>query len=355
MFIGPPKNRERWSWHEIYPPYRFVSLIEAVKKIDLLPLNSKHNDLRNYIEMLCDHLNWYSPLNYAHPFLECKKTLNFDRINYDREEDLPKSKKGLKDFRIEYLAGFDYYHYLLWVQYRMWNEKKNNLPFFINQAECRMNPEIYHYYLETALRSWEGSIWMKPPFVWLSNDSYAFTTSFKNFNYWLLNSSCLQYFLFDLVVGTGKFDTSVYPPQMKARNIFDTVRKGLERTFAIKLEEKILKRELPQRPLFVLGEIVGTPKAVQAFERNNVRLEEYILRHVIGDWGRVGNYYDITLTKKEHAEGFWATSDDGKLNNWGVEHDGTITSQYTLPDGTEIWITTVSDRSYTSLYLRSER
>ena len=81
----------------------------------------------------------------------------------------------------------------------------------------------------------------------------------------------------------------------------------------------------------------------------------YLVRHVTGDWGKAGNYYEITLTEEEQNEGSWATSDTGKLNNWGVKNKGSITSIYDLPDKTEFWITTNSDRKYTSLYLPEER
>jgi len=387
FFMCPPENSEHWFWRDIYPPLRLKQLVEAVNDVGFLPLGSQHESLCTYIDTLCTYIGWPSPNNYIHPFKRCNKVIDFDIVNYDPEEIrlddsasqvltvppyVPASyerENGLesdflgiagrdnkhRDFEIKELSDFDYYHYLLWVQFKMWERRKKNLPAFINPIECRYKEELFHYYEDIGFGLLFGSIWTRPPFVWCSDDTWGYSTAYHIFNSWLFSSSCFHYFLFDIVAGTGKFDTSAYPPKMKEHKIFDTVRKSFDLTFRIKMEKEILRKEYPQKPLFALGKFLGTPRVLEAFERIGVKPEEYVLRHVMGDWGRAGNYYEITLTEEEQREGVRAISDTGKLNNWGVKNKGAITSSYTLPDKTEIWITTNYDRKYTTLYLLEER
>lgn len=343
LHIGGPKDNDHWSWEDIYPPLRFQRTIDCIKKLGFLPYDSNHERLCGYIDALCGMLHWPSPNNFVHPYKKCKQKLNLE------------TRK--RDYQLQQLENYDYYHYLFWVQYEMWKKRKTHLPAFINQAEMRCSENLWNYYSDIYFGDMvsEGYNWIKPPF-WSTLDSYGHRQSkCENFNYWLVSNSCLHYLLFDLVVGTGKFDIAAYPPQMRVLSIFDKLRQGLERTFGVQIEEELLKSELPDKPLFAPGQIVGTPNVILAFERNNVKPDEFIKRHLVGDWGKAGNYYDITLTKKEHKEGADATDDDGKLNKWGVEHNGTIRSFYTLPDQTKFYIETVGDRSYTVICLPSER
>ena len=106
--------------------------------------------------------------------------------------------------------------------------------------------------------------------------------------------------------------------------------------------------------LFDLGQVFGTPAVLEVLEHNDVKLDEFIYRHATGDWGNIGNYYETELTNEEARQGAFATSDDAKLNSWGVKNNGQIMSAYTLADGIRIWIVTVSDRSYTCVCLPSE-
>lgn len=103
--------------------------------------------------------------------------------------------------------------------------------------------------------------------------------------------------------------------------------------------------------LFALGQVVATPGALAALERADVDARALVLRHASGDFGEHGNYADITLTDEEEELGAFATSDDGKLNAWGVRHMGRILSSYTLQTDEIIWIITEQDRSATTLLL----
>mgnify|MGYP003679283559 CR=1 FL=1 len=75
------------------------------------------------------------------------------------------------------------------------------------------------------------------------------------------------------------------------------------------------------KPKFKLGQIVATPGALEAFERNNTSGREYLKRHVNGDWGMV-------------------CDEDGHLNDMAIEDGSRILSAYHLPDETKIWIIT---------------
>ncbi|MCG9889556.1 MAG: tetratricopeptide repeat protein [Thermosynechococcaceae cyanobacterium MS004] len=175
--------------------------------------------------------------------------------------------------------------------------------------------------------------------------------------------------IFDMEDGLENFDKPINKIE-KLGEIFNTVGDKKFEAIWLKVTKEKLTQELRtkissaaarvlQRTryntfLFDLGQIVWTNGAMEAFERNNVKPDEYLRRHVTGDWGKYGNYYNIQLTEEEDREGVWAMDDDEKLNCWGVKHDGDITSSYALPDNTEIWITT-QGRFYTTIYLPSER
>lgn len=90
------------------------------------------------------------------------------------------------------------------------------------------------------------------------------------------------------------------------------------------------------KPLFDLGQLVGTPGALAAFERNpGVGMWDYLKRHVAGDWG--------VLEVEDAVE-----------NDFSVEKGLRILSAYILPDGTKIWIITEADRSVTTFLLPEE-
>jgi hypothetical protein len=103
------------------------------------------------------------------------------------------------------------------------------------------------------------------------------------------------------------------------------------------------------KALFALGLMVATPGALQALEEAHVSPMSFLQRHVTGDWGECGKYDRTTLTPEEEELGAFATSDDAKLNKWGVHHAGRILSAYTLATCVRIWVLTESDRSYSTI------
>jgi len=88
-------------------------------------------------------------------------------------------------------------------------------------------------------------------------------------------------------------------------------------------------------PRFSLGQVVATPGALEALERAGQTPQEFLIRHVTGDWG----------TLDEH---------DRQANEHALKWGGRLLSAYFLSDQTKIWIITESDRSATTLLLPAE-
>ena len=86
------------------------------------------------------------------------------------------------------------------------------------------------------------------------------------------------------------------------------------------------------RLLFELGQIVGTPNALQAVQEAGQHPLEFLVRHVTGDWG--------DLPEEDVAE-----------NERAVETGDRVFSSYRLETGGKVWVITESDRSVTTLLL----
>ena len=87
--------------------------------------------------------------------------------------------------------------------------------------------------------------------------------------------------------------------------------------------------------MFSLGQLVATPGALDALQRNNQEPSEFLQRHLSHDWGDLDG-------------------EDKKENDYSVQHGFRILSAYTLEDQTRIWIITEADRSVTTILLPSE-
>jgi hypothetical protein len=88
-------------------------------------------------------------------------------------------------------------------------------------------------------------------------------------------------------------------------------------------------------PRFSLGQVVATPGALAALEEAGQRPEEFLSRHIVGDWGVV-------------------PAEDKQENELSVEKGFRILSAYVLKTGVKIWIISEADRSSTCLLLPSE-
>lgn len=89
------------------------------------------------------------------------------------------------------------------------------------------------------------------------------------------------------------------------------------------------------RPLLTLGQVVATPGCLEAFQANNQTPDEFLGRHVKGDWGDLAE-------------------EDRQANDDALIDGSRILSSYRLKNGTKIWIITEWDRSATTCLLPEE-
>jgi hypothetical protein len=101
------------------------------------------------------------------------------------------------------------------------------------------------------------------------------------------------------------------------------------------MTEKEKKMDKDPKPLFSLGQLVGTPGALEALAQAEQEPLELLARHVTGDWGE--------LEEEDRAE-----------NDFSVKNDLRILSAYTLESGVKVWVITEADRSATTILLPSE-
>jgi hypothetical protein len=94
------------------------------------------------------------------------------------------------------------------------------------------------------------------------------------------------------------------------------------------------EKDVP-KPLFDLGQIVGTPGALQALQEADQDPFELLSRHITGDWGDLDPL-------------------DVEENNLSVREGFRILSSYDLSTGVKVWLITESDRSVTTYLLPSE-
>jgi hypothetical protein len=91
-----------------------------------------------------------------------------------------------------------------------------------------------------------------------------------------------------------------------------------------------LGAQLTAKPLFALGQIVATPGALEALEQAQQTPQEFLTRHVQGDWGTLDAH-------------------DQQANQRAVKEGHRILSAYTTKTGTRLWVITEWDRSVTTL------
>ncbi len=89
------------------------------------------------------------------------------------------------------------------------------------------------------------------------------------------------------------------------------------------------------QPLFGLGQIVGTPGALEALQAAEQQPLELLFRHVTGDWGTV-------------------PEEDAEANERAVAQGLRVFSSYKLETGAKVWVITEHDRSVTTLLLPLE-
>ena len=86
-------------------------------------------------------------------------------------------------------------------------------------------------------------------------------------------------------------------------------------------------------PLFLPGQIVATPGALELLERHREVPETFLRRHLVGNWGEL-------------------CPEDVEQNNEALMHGFRLMSSYALGQGREkLWVITEADRSVTTLLL----
>jgi hypothetical protein len=93
--------------------------------------------------------------------------------------------------------------------------------------------------------------------------------------------------------------------------------------------------EIAPKPLFDLGQVVGTPGALRALQEARQSPGELVVRHVTGDWG--------DLEDEDKAE-----------NDFSLKAGLRIFSAYRLSSSVKVWVITEADRSATTLLLPEE-
>lgn len=90
-----------------------------------------------------------------------------------------------------------------------------------------------------------------------------------------------------------------------------------------------------RKPLFPLGQVVATPGALEALTEAGQLPQEFLHRHVTGDWGTL-------------------PPEDVQANEASLKTGARLFSSYTTHQGVKIWVITEWDRSATTLLLPSE-
>jgi len=118
-------------------------------------------------------------------------------------------------------------------------------------------------------------------------------------------------------------------------------------------EQELWAQSLMPTPeaLFQLGSIVASPAAIELLEKGGIDPVKLIDRHVSGDFGEVGQMGPGSLNddgSNEHSDGL-------ALNSLAIlGGDERILSVYRVGEEDRVYIETVADRSYTTIYLPEE-
>ena len=89
------------------------------------------------------------------------------------------------------------------------------------------------------------------------------------------------------------------------------------------------------QPRFSLGQVVATPGALEVLEDAGQFPDEFLRKHVAGDWGEIDAH-------------------DRRENEFSVVNGFRILSAYRTNKGVKLWVITEADRSSTCLLLPEE-
>jgi hypothetical protein len=100
-------------------------------------------------------------------------------------------------------------------------------------------------------------------------------------------------------------------------------------------QDGVAQTHVMPTPRFALGQVVATPGALAALEEAGQLPQEFLHRHVRGDWGELDPH-------------------DVQANEHAVNGEDRIFSAYSTKKGTRLWVITEWDRSVTTLLLPSD-
>lgn len=116
----------------------------------------------------------------------------------------------------------------------------------------------------------------------------------------------------------------------------------------------------PEEPsinvLFRPGPINVTPGAMALLHSNPVTIATYLVRHLTGDGGKIGEWPSIEVPENAWQMGALATSDDAVLNRIALSEGGRICSYYDIEGETLYIITDAvnSEDAVTTILLSQE-
>ena len=200
--INPPENSSSWSWQDIYPPIRFARLSHCVHKIGLLKDRSTHKEISEYIAKICDICDMPHTINNHYPDLKNRESLDFSNSN-NIANDFFKSR----DYR-----EFSHNDYIFWVQSRIAEYKAKSLPLLVNLGDCISGDLSREYYSDMVV--FDDIPFSICPLRWTNSGQVGFSCA-PDFGNWLLQSVLLDYVLFDVVAGEGKYDLNAFPEEVR--------------------------------------------------------------------------------------------------------------------------------------------
>ena len=94
-------------------------------------------------------------------------------------------------------------------------------------------------------------------------------------------------------------------------------------------------QQITKHSLFSLGQVVATPGALTALQKAGQLPQEFLTRHVQGDWGEL-------------------CEEDKHENALSLERGFRLLSRYSTSAGEALYVITEADRSVTTLLLPEE-
>lgn len=94
-------------------------------------------------------------------------------------------------------------------------------------------------------------------------------------------------------------------------------------------------QQTERKPLFDLGQLVATPRALAVLEKSGQSPMEFISRHVTGDWGEL-------------------SEDDRKENQFSLEKGFRLFSSHKTNVGDKVLVITEATRCHTTILLPEE-